>query len=141
MITPKTRLIGKNTYTVTPLSAIPGRRVFVRLAKVLGPAVAKGASVKGDDSQATIEAFAGLMGALSEDDIDFFCDTFAASTTVRLNGKEPDLAGIFDLHFAGNYLEMFRWLAFCVEVNFGDFFAGLRRKVETAAPQDQAPTT
>lgn len=142
-LAPKTQTIGAYTYTVFPLTAIPGRRAFVRLAKALGPALGVAATVKEGDETGMVNAFARLMGALSEDDVDYFCDLFAQSTTVRMGKDEPKLFDIFDIHFAGRYMEMFRWLAFCVGVNYGDFFAGLRKaKAESAAqntPQD--PTT
>ena len=38
--------------------------------------------------------------------------------------KMPRLDGVFDEHFAGRYMEMVQWLAFCVQVNFQGFFKG-----------------
>jgi hypothetical protein len=140
MISPKSSRIGAYTYTVTPLTAIPGRRAFVRLAKAVGPALGAAAGVKEGDDAGMFAAFAGLVAHLSEDDVDYFCDLFAANTTVKMGDKEPSLADIFDVHFAGRYLDMFRWLAFSVATNFGDFFAGLRAKAQAQAVAE-APMT
>jgi hypothetical protein len=60
------------------------------------------------------------------------CNIFADSTDVVIHDdkgkREPQLSKIFDLHFAGKYDEMLAWLIFCVEVNFGSFFDGLKTR-------------
>ncbi len=111
----KTKSIGQLDYTVTQLGATAGRKVLVRLAKVIG------AGLGGP------EPISGMLAAVNDDDMAFMCDQFAALTTVKIGDKSPGLKDIFEEHFAGKHLEMIYWLAFCIEVNFGSFLdaAGL----------------
>lgn len=115
MIESKTKVIDGLKYTVTQLGAKKGMRALTRLARLLGPAFASGDQT---------EAMAGLFSRLTEDDVEYFCDTFAPLTTVEQDGKAPQLSSIFEIHFTGNYSSMLQWLLFCIEVNFGDFFGG-----------------
>ncbi len=115
----KSTTIGDTEYKVTQLGATRGRQVFTRLAKVVG----QGATAA--------NPIAGIMSALSVEDVDYLCETLAPLTTVRIveNGKtrEPQLSSIFEEWFAGKYMEMVKWLGFALEVNFGSFLkdAGL----------------
>lgn len=136
---PAKQTIGAFTYTCMPLTAVPGRRAFVRLAKVLGPALGAAAMAAEGDEGGMVAAFAGLVQHLSEDDVDYFCDLFGASCTVRIGKEDPLVKDIFETHFMGRYLDMFKWLAFCVMTNFGDFFAGLRAKA-AAQTAETTPT-
>ncbi len=114
----KDKSIAGVTYRVTQLTATKGRAVFVRLAKLFaGMAGAKNME----------DRIAGILGKLSDDDLKFVCDVFASATQVHAPGDKgwPQLSDVFDLHFAGRYLEMFQWLAFCLEVNFSGFFPGV----------------
>lgn len=106
----KERLIGNNTYQVTQLGAVQGSKIFVRVAKLLGPLILS----KGSDISAA-------MSAVTEDDLTYLCDVFGPMTIV--GGRVLDKQ-FFDIHFVANYKEMFLWLAFCLEVNYGDFLKG-----------------
>lgn len=135
----QSKTIGEYSYAVTQLDAVKGRRVFARLLKVAAPALASlsgGSKVKPDD---LAKGLAALAETLSEDDVDFFCDAFAPSTTVTLaDGKAPRLSDIFAVHFAGKYLELVKWLAFALEVNFGPFWRGLSAKAGDSPPPASA---
>ncbi len=100
------KTIGASQYEVTLLPAKKGAKVLAKLPKLQGI----------------------VSGGISDEDLDFLCDTFAATTQVlqaSAKGVMP-LKDVFDLHFSGKYSEMLQWVAFCVEVNFKDFFpAGL----------------
>ena len=52
----------------------------------------------------------------------------------REGAGQVALDKVFDLHFAGDYESLLRWLAFSVEVNFGPLLAGLRGRVAAVAP-------
>lgn len=69
------------------------------------------------------------LDKLTEADFDYFCDLFAKTTQVHgpdmKEGAWPYLSDIFAVHFAGRYLEMMRWLAFALGVNFSSFFGGI----------------
>jgi hypothetical protein len=147
-----TRTIGRYAYTVTQLRAKQGNAVLVRLAKLAGPTL--GALFSGGEEgagEALERVSLGGLGAalrefaagLTEADLDWLCTTFADCTTVEIEpGSVKPLRGIFDLHFAGAYLELFEWIAFCLEVNFADFFGALvaRAKAAKAPRTTPAPT-
>lgn len=129
MLESSTRRIGRYEYKVTQLQAIKGRRLLVKLLKALGPA-AEALSVSSQDNAGAL--IGKLTAGLDEALVDELCDTFAARSEFQLeNGKWMDLAGQFDLHFAGQYGEMAKWLAFAVEVNYGSFLGELMKN----APQ------
>lgn len=126
MLETQRREIGGVTYEVRQLDAVRGRRVFVRFAKVVAPALgALKAAAKMSPDEALAYALGQLVGNVSEEDLDFFCDVFAPATCLVEGNNRPELAKRFELHFAGKYLEMLEWLAFCFEVNFGSFFQKL----------------
>ena len=98
----QTKVIGGVPYTVRQLGAITGRKVLAR-----GP----------------------NMRNLDDATMDFICDAFAQSTTIPLaieaskaSSVAIKLSDVFDDHFAGKYADMMTWLAFCMELNFGDVF-------------------
>lgn len=112
--------IGEYTYETTQLGALTGRKAFARIAKLAAPALA--AAGDGDNP------IAALAKAFGDEDVDYFCDVFAPTTTVTggaYGSKQPQLSGVFDLHFAGKYMDLTKWLLFCLEANFGSFFSEL----------------
>lgn len=125
-----TRQIGQFTYETATLDAIKGRRAFVRLFNTIGNVLS------GADS--TLDVASNVMSKLTAADLDHFCDLFGAVTTVTggdYGDKTPLLvAQTFQNHFAGNYLDMAEWLAFCIEVNFGNFFDGIQGLIQRVAP-------
>jgi hypothetical protein len=150
MIETHTRTIGRHAYNVTQLKAKQGNAVLVRLAKVAGPPLAA-LFAGGDKSQADAldrisldglgAALSSFASVLSEADLDWLCVTFADCTTVETEpGAVKPLRGIFDLHFAGAYLDLFEWLAFCLEVNYADFFGALVARAKAATPARPIPT-
>ena len=126
--------IGGVRYDVTKLGAKVASRLLLKLMKSVAPVflVAAAAGKKSLDlSRAT-----GAIKDLSEDDFDWVCERFAEKTDVHIGTTSPSLgsAGLFDLHFSGRYTEMFEWLEFCVEVNFGPFFGVLKDRIAAKAP-------
>jgi hypothetical protein len=116
----KSKVIGDTTYFVTQLGAKDARRVGRRLARIFGVAA---------EADNKIGKF---FDALSDDEFDFLCDTFAKTTLISpadspLNPAtgQPQvqfpLVAKFDDHFAGHMGLMVQWLRFGVEVNFGSF--------------------
>lgn len=117
----ETKTIGQHSYTVTQLDAVRGRKLATRIARVFGPAL------DGISKDAAAAIGAALKG-LSEEDVDYVCDTFAASSTVtggQYGARAPSLESVFSVHFAGNYGEMLAWLAFCFQINFASFLEGV----------------
>lgn len=130
------KVIGDSTYRARQLPAGEGRRAFARLVRFLGPALAgltSGEKDKGANLGATL---AGLASALTPEDVDYFCDTFGAVNDVKNGDDWPRVSAVFDIHFAGKYGEMMKWIAWNIELNFGSFFADLGLRL--SAPQGQS---
>jgi hypothetical protein len=136
--------IGDCTYRVTMLDAVEGSRTFIRLSRTFGPALSK-IDLSTDTSIGQVVG--SLCERLTEEDFEHYCKLFMKKTSVELeDGKEPMLKDIFEVHFAGKYLEMVQWLAFCFEVNFRGFFDGagsfLRKAMQPApVPVSKSPST
>ncbi len=125
--------IGAFTYHVTQLDAKSGSVALLRILKYVGPMIQEAVSNGGGDMGAGTK----LTELLTEADFEYFRETMAGQTTVTGGGydedAEPALDNIFGEHFASNYLEMFEWLRFALEVNFRSFFAGAVAKFLKAA--------
>lgn len=134
MLTPETRTIGSYTYTTTKLGALKGTEILARLAVNATPLMiaAHGGNVA---------AIARSVESLKPEMITELCTTFAAVSTVKIGTNEPRLDAVFDVHFAGNYLELFEWLTWCLEVNFRSFFVGAAAKMGARLVAEKALTS
>ncbi len=132
MRSPEVRTIGEHTYSVTPLPAGVGLRVFALLMRVGGPALANLKSL----AELQSNGLAILAHVIENVDGELLVETCAklAPYTTLDNGQS--LVKCFDLHFQGDYLSLFEWLKFSLEVNFGPFFSGLLARVK--APSGSA---
>ena len=120
--TNKTKQIGNHGYEVTQLGAREGRRVFARLAQLMGGMVGELAA---GGKPNPVAAFTSFAEAIDPEVMDFFCNTFEPLTQIHMpDGKVLLLKDIFDHHFADNYGEMVEWLTFCLEINFASFLGG-----------------
>jgi hypothetical protein len=140
----ETRTIGEHEYETTQLGAVAGREALRRLLKMSTTAFSRaGSAWKGGGPAENMVAIAqGAMGLVQElegADLDYFCTLFGKNSTVTIGGKHPKVADVFDYHFAGNYLEMTLWLAFCAEVNFGGFFKDALTKLNSLVPAQETP--
>ena len=133
MLEEKRKRIGACEYQVRQLTVPVGRRLLVRLFKILGPAI--GAAVgglpedKGDDisigalnTRAIGDAITLLADTITEDELENLCEILADATEYS---PEPDrwlpLKKDSEMHWAGRYFDMFKWIAFALEVNYADF--------------------
>jgi hypothetical protein len=141
----ETKTIGENQYTVTVLPVVQGREAMVRLQRVLAGGI--GAITSGDRKDIPA-ALAGISERLTAGDLEWFCQSFGKVTQVALpptddapNGRTLVLVGNPEQTavFAGNYLEMFEWLEFCIELNFGSLLEKI--KAALASPAVAAVTT
>lgn len=132
-IATKSKQIGSVTFNVTTFGALEGRTILARLVNMIGPVVRSFKSVADDIAEdrevdkagVMIDAIAEAATNLPPKEFGALCDTFARTTEVQYDdGRALPLAGIFDAHFAANYMEMTMWFAFVLEVNFGNFFEG-----------------
>lgn len=110
--------IGETKYRVTPFSTSKGFEVMSHITGLLRSAVASGASNKE-------EVIAQAIGSLTEKELVYFTNTFAAVTdinTPKTGANWPGLSQLVELHFAANYGEWCAWLAFCLKLNYGSLF-------------------
>lgn len=128
----QTKEIGDCSYVVEPLGFISARKTFVRLSNLLGPSLerlAASSKTVTEGEAGALGAFVSLLGGLlkelEDSDPDALQAVFAPKTVVHLpDGKEPQLSKVIDSHFAGKrFGHYFIWLAFCIEVNYADFFS------------------
>lgn len=136
-LVPVTKKIGDHTYRVTPLGALAGTHLLVRLCKLAG--ISASAFIDGSSNAPGIEqalsrgagdALRTLMQDLKPDETVAILTQLAETTTVVLGDREPKLDKLFDLHFAGRYGEMFAWAQFAMETNFASFISGRGGVVE-----------
>lgn len=130
MLQTKDKIIEKRTYSVTQFPARHGFVLKARLAKLIGPAVAElFAALKGGSAESVMSADVDMSmigGAIhklldgidGEDALDLVLKLLSMT---RLDGKEIS-EQVFDMEFAGRFSELYKVLAFVVEVNYGDFF-------------------
>lgn len=154
----KDRKIGNHTYRVTQFGAKQANRVLVSLFKLVGGGFADLVSTPGEAEARLGAAVAALQKSVSADDLNAVCDAFASKTKLilqaQLNGGPQevpqDLAPMFDDHFAGaSYPDLFRWLAFAIEVNYASFLGangtslsdlmGMVKKSPEAKPESKSP--
>lgn len=117
--------IGEDIYVVTQLGAQKGRKVLFRLSRILGP-VSAGLFTGGLSQNSLIQAAGQWAEHASEEDFDYFCETFSGNTMIKQtlsNGEAITKPLNFDTHFAGKYGDMVVWLTFCIKVNFNDFLS------------------
>lgn len=134
MIRTVEKTIGSHTYAVSQLGALSGRKMLLRLIKLVGSGAAAGISSLGSGVAKSIEeiiargsgdALLELLQRLDEAEVASILDELARSTRVKLSADtEPLLSEIFDMHFAGRYDDMLAWARFALEVNFASFFGG-----------------
>lgn len=129
---PVDRDILGTTYRVTPLPAGRGVRVMARIARTLGLLAGK----SGDFAKEPSEAIFALVAEAAE-----HLDPAALDATIRdlvefswtvSPGKLVHLKDCWELHFQGDYLALFEWLAFALEVNFAPLLEGLKGKLASA---------
>lgn len=154
--------INGTEYEITQLPYSVGRKLLLRLYKVMGPTLAATAAkapdlgdVKslGDISverllPALTGGAAALADNLSEKDFEYMVDTLAGYTKVS-NGEGGflPLKQEMEFLFAGNYMEQFQWLGMALKVNYLGFMKGrgllgeALRRVRAAQTASRSPST
>lgn len=145
----RAKQIGDFVYTVAPIGALDGKKAFVRLGNVIGPALNALKLDPNGSPEDAIGAFASSIGnlltSLKFEDLEYFERLFAPQTRVRLSpDREPKLSDIPE-HFApagGHFDHYIPWLVHALDVNFGEVFRGAwRANVAkfSAAKEKQSP--
>lgn len=146
----KNKKIKETTYYVTQLGSMEGRRVLLKLAKILTPLVIDKTITNKHELEnklenifiRLVEGISRFVDNLSEEDFSYVMDVFIPTTSINLGGSDTITLDKekADLHFAGKYLEMLEWLQFCIEVNYSDFLPdrGLIQKlIHLVGPQEK----
>lgn len=135
-MTEQERVIGGTTYKVRPLGHTLARKVFVRAAKAIGPAAAAAA-------EDPAKAVGALVENVTDSDLEWIADVFGKVTQYEGPDGWPFLhKDARELRFGGGKLfEFFEWLAFCLEVNYADFFAFAKLvSADAARERNQSPS-
>ncbi len=137
MLETKQREIDGVTFSVEMLDGKSSRGVFVRVVKLLGPSLAdlakSGAeSILDADHTVALGALAKLTEGLTEVDLEALVDVFSRKTKIAVGAAWVPVP---DAVFAGKLLTMFKWLAFCLEVNYSDFLGAFATTARPAAPK------
>lgn len=121
--------VGGITYEVAPLPAAKGLAMFRRLGKSAAPALSALSGLgngTGDHALASIgSAIEKALESLSDADMTETCKVFAEYTDMIDGPSAIPLKSQWDLHFQGHLDELFLWLKFCIEVNFGPLLTAL----------------
>ncbi len=151
----KEKTIGNHTFKVTQLPASKARKLLIRLFKVSGPSLGKVLEgLKGKDGKASLndlnlekisEGIALLATNVFEDDFEYVVAALLEGERIsyHVDGKWPVLTlESSDNLFAGKLDQMFKLIAFALEVNFSSFFAGsggltnvIKRAGEAVTPE------
>lgn len=111
----KQHIINGFKYDITQLGAKAGRTVLARVLRVVA------AASEGNGE----EAFAKFANAMTDEQLDYLCETFAKTTMVGPEGQDRmvPLSDCFDNHFAGKYGDMLKWLWAAMETNYASFLS------------------
>lgn len=148
MLEAQEREIDGSVYWYQPLMATPARELLDQLIRKFGPAFA--AAVEGLENadlnldQDTVnvgeilgtvtesiggsirEAVRGLEAPFHHKLVEQLGKQSQIKNTETQNQFVPLSKDIREVHFATNLLSEFKWIAFCLEVQYSDFFALLR---------------
>jgi len=132
MLRVEKRTIGKRTYQITTLGAAPGRRMLIRLLKILGPSIT--AALESKDGTLSLTSGAGLSRAVSElcerltpDEFEEICQVFFEQTEVSKDaGGFIPLNNDAELKLCLDYADTFKLLTFHLETNYSSFLGGLK---------------
>jgi len=130
---PATRSIGARSYTVAPLPAFKALDVFEMLSVVIGPAItALAAAGQSGEVQPVAEA---LFKQLGGGKLRNLANQLLEGVLVEEAGKTAMMTVGFDIRYAGQLFEVFKVMAFVVEVNYRDFFDGVVALIEKFFPE------
>jgi hypothetical protein len=132
-LTTQRRTIRDCEYEVAPLGLETSLDVLFRVKAIFSPTLrevsASLATSKEDERGVEMAIRTALAGAqklievLTIDDVRYLRAKFSDTTTIHFSdGKAPRLANK-PLHFEGpRMFDLFKWIAFCIEVNYASFF-------------------
>lgn len=130
----QTREIDGLRFTVQMLPAMRATRLWHRILKGAAPAFLKAAgSAKSGLADADVSALADaaqlLFNNFSESDFEGILRELLETTLVEKDGKQFPLMPVFDDLMRGRTVTLLKLVRFALEVNYSDFFDGLRGKL------------
>lgn len=134
MLKSETREIGGRKLEVTQLGTGQGLKLFFKLGKLVGPSIAtliRQWQGKAISKQVVADAMLELVEKLEWSDFQELVNVCAKSTSQVVTNERGEtlrieLSKTIDtIAFAGDYLSLMKWLAFCLELNFASFFVDL----------------
>lgn len=110
-------------FQVSGLDFRTERAMTVRLAKLVGPAMA---ALAAKGKEGAPEALKQLLMELEDEEIQYLCDKFGVVTKVAMERSDgiawvPYTEKIFEREGAKGVMSQFKWLWFCLEHQFADF--------------------
>lgn len=138
----RSKEINGVVYEVAPLPFSIGKVALLKFSKIATPVIAQVLGSDGNHEAAVASAIATLPALLTEEDLNYFTTEFGKQSKYKVGDKMvPMTSTNIELHFAAEYGSYFKWLAFCVEVNFGGFFAELLQGSLVSVASPAAPTS
>jgi hypothetical protein len=135
-------------YLVTQLPGFDALETLGELTRVLGPGVvraAMGALATGDRGllEADVGAIAvpALFAGVSGKELRNLTERLLKTVELIADGKKKPILQVFDLHFQGRTLSVFKLLWAALRVSFGDFrdaVPGLAALATATAPKSQS---
>jgi hypothetical protein len=116
--------LQSKTFRITQLSFQNGRKVLLRMSRVLAPLLA----ARGSSNESEIvEALSSALSNTSDEDLAFYTEKFGECCEYVQDGdkaRRMNREDVQDELFAGNYSLYLLWLKECAVCNFSDFFGG-----------------
>jgi len=109
-------------YRITALPATKSRKLFLRLGKIIAPALGM-AAASGEKGLKIDDLLRDSLADLDEALVDDLCDAFAQETQIDGVPLIAD-ARRFDEHFSGKIWSMYKWLFECLKWEYEDFLSG-----------------
>lgn len=148
----KQKVIAGKKFTVSPLPFGRGKAGLLRLLAVIAPSVgdalARGASVTALLSDARGAAFignalAGLPHRLDDATMAWFENEFGSKSKAEIGDADIEMKletqAQRDTVFESlGYMAFFEWLAFCLEVNYSNFFTEALAGLGSRKPKAEA---
>ncbi len=129
----ETREVGGFTYHATQLPAMRAEKLWARLVRVFGPALAEVfAGVESLEQMNLVgvaPALRDLFTRLTEEERTHILREVLGSVEVEEGGRRGPLWPVVDAHFTGRLKDLYAVAWFALEVNFSDFFDGLGEKL------------
>ncbi len=118
----KSFTIDGEVYTATQLGALEGRKLWLKIVKVLAGPMRQLNEAQNAEGEVVLRAISGVVEGLNDETTEELYEAFGKSCTVRVGERSPNLTGvIFDNHFAGEYVRMSQWLGQMILFNFASF--------------------